>query len=60
VQWEVFLHSAPNPLAPTLAEAVAEALSPADAVRFLAHLRPLVEGGVGERRAARAFLSALK
>jgi hypothetical protein len=27
-QWEVFLHSAPNPLAPTLAEAVARPCRP--------------------------------
>jgi hypothetical protein len=60
MQWAVFVHSAPNPLAPTLAEAESEALSTADAARFLAHLRPLVAGGVDERRAARAFLSALK
>jgi ubiquinone/menaquinone biosynthesis C-methylase UbiE len=59
-QWEVFLHSAPNPLAPTRAEALAEALSPADAARFVAHLRPLVEAGAGERRSARAFLAAVK
>lgn len=59
-QWEVFLHSAPNPLAPTLAEALAEALSPADAARLVAHLRPLVEAGAGERRAAQAFFSAVK
>ena len=58
--WETFLHSAPNPLAPTLAEALAEALTPADAARFVAHLRPLVEAGAGTRRAAVAFLSAVK
>jgi hypothetical protein len=58
--WESFLHTAFNPLAPTLAEVLAEALSPADAARFTAHLRPLVEAGAGIRRSAFAFLSAVK
>jgi ubiquinone/menaquinone biosynthesis C-methylase UbiE len=58
--WATFLHSAANPLVPSLAEALAEALSPADAARFTAHLRPLVEAGAGIRRSAFAFLSAVK
>lgn len=58
--WEEFLHAAPNPRAPTLAEAVATALSPDEADRFLAHLRDQVESGGGVRRLAHAYLSATK
>ncbi len=58
--WETFAHTAPNPLAPTLAEVLAAALSPAAAARFVAHLRPLVEAGAGTRRSAQAFLVAVK
>ena len=58
--WAVFLHAAPNPLAPTLAEAVTEALSPEEAAEFTAYLRPLVEAGQGTRRWAAAYLWAVK
>jgi len=60
VTWESFLKTAPNPLAPTLEEAMSEALSPADQSRFVAHLRPLVEANKGTRTAAVAYLWALK
>lgn len=58
--WEAVLHSSGNPLAPTLAEAIAEALTPEEARVFEAHLRPLVEADAGRRRAAVAYLSATK
>ena len=58
--WEVFLDSSPNPLAPTLREAIEAALSPAEATRLAAVLRPQVERGEGKTRLARAFLTANK
>lgn len=58
--WEAFLHSAPNPLAPTLEEAMGESLTPAEAERFTNHLRPLVEQGQGTYRMAVAYLWAIK
>jgi arsenite methyltransferase len=58
--WDAFLNMAPNPLAPTLAEAVEEALEPAEAERFIAYLRPLYEGRKGTSRQAVAYLRAVK
>jgi arsenite methyltransferase len=58
--WETFARSSPNPLAPTLEEAMAEALSPDEADRFVAHLRPLVERGEGIFAVAVAFLWAVR
>ncbi len=58
--WDGFVQSAPNPLAPTLAEALQAALTPAEAERFTSHLRPLVEQGRGTERAALAYLWAIK
>lgn len=59
-KWETFLRTAPNPKAPTLAEAMDEALTPEEARRFAAHLRPLVERGQATRRSAVAYLWAMK
>ncbi|MDP9370814.1 MAG: class I SAM-dependent methyltransferase [Chloroflexota bacterium] len=59
-RWETFAHSAPNPRAPTLAEAIAETLNPEEADRFVAHLRPLVERGEGLFAVAVAYLWAVK
>ena len=56
--WDTFLHSSPNPLLPTIAEALAQTLSPAEIERFQTHLRPLVETGQGEHRLATANLWA--
>lgn len=58
--WATFARSAPNPLAPTLEEALARCLTPAEAERFVGHLRPLVEAGQGTRRAAVAYLWGVK
>jgi len=60
ITWEAFLHRAPNPLAPTLGEAVSQALTPTEGERFLAHLRPLVEKRRGTRRMAVAYLWGVK
>ena len=58
--WSAFLHTAGNPKIPTLAEAMQEALTPAEVERFTAHLRPLVESKQGIRRNAVAYLWAVK
>jgi arsenite methyltransferase len=58
--WDTFVHSSPNPLLPTIAETLAQTLSPAEIERFQAHLRPLVETGQGEHRLATANLWATK
>jgi hypothetical protein len=58
--WNARWLSAPNPLAPSFAEAVAQALTDDEARRFLAHLRPLMERGEGQRRSAMAYLRAVK
>jgi SAM-dependent methyltransferase len=54
--WEAFTHSAMNPNAPTLAEAMRRALRDDEQQRLERHLRPLVEGGIGVHRVALAFL----
>lgn len=59
ISWETMLHSAFNPLAPTLSEAMGEALTPHEAERFASHLRPLVEAGQGEVRRASTYLWAV-
>jgi ubiquinone/menaquinone biosynthesis C-methylase UbiE len=59
-RWETFARTAPNPLAPTLEEAMAETLSPDETDRFVAHLRPLVERGQGTFAVAFAYLWAVK
>ena len=58
--WETAPRSAPNTLAPTLGEAMAEALTADEAERFAAHLRPLVESGQRKSRDTVAYLWAVK
>jgi ubiquinone/menaquinone biosynthesis C-methylase UbiE len=58
--WSAFLNTAGNPKIPTLAEAMEQALTPAEVERFTGHLRPLVEAGQGVRRSALAYLWATK
>ncbi len=58
--WEALLHSAFNPLAPTLAEAMAEALSAEESARLCDHLHPLVVEGRGQVRRAAAYLWAAR
>jgi arsenite methyltransferase len=59
-EWETFRNFAPNPLAPTLQEAMDEQLTPQEQERFIAHLRPLVERGEGSYRMASAYVRAVK
>ncbi len=58
--WGTLLKSSGNPLNPTLEEAMAQALSPHEAERFTAYLRPLVETVQGYERQAVAYLWAVK
>ena len=60
LNWSAYLHMAGNPKIPTLAEALDQALAPAEAETFTNHLRPLVEAGAGTRRWAVAYLWAVK
>jgi arsenite methyltransferase len=57
--WDVFVDSSPNPLAPTFREAMAAALTPDETERLTAVLRPQVEQGRGLTRAATAHMTAL-
>jgi arsenite methyltransferase len=60
VSWDTFLRIAPNPLAPSLAETIDQALTPEEAARFIAHMRPLFESKEGTARSAVAYLRAEK
>jgi arsenite methyltransferase len=56
--WDRFLRQSGNPNLPPLGEMLRRALNPAEFAAFTAHLRPLVEAGVGETRKAVAYLTA--
>ena len=58
--WDGFLHSSPNPLAPTFSEAVSRVLSEDEATQLLDYIRPQVERGGNYTRSATAFLAAVK
>jgi ubiquinone/menaquinone biosynthesis C-methylase UbiE len=58
--WDTFLRIAPNPLAPTLGEAIDHALTPEEAERFVAYMRPLFESKQGTARSAVVYLRAEK
>jgi arsenite methyltransferase len=54
--WDSFYASSPNPLSPTVAEVIENALSIEERRRFTAHLQPLVESGIQVERVAVAHL----
>ncbi len=58
--WTILATTAPNPQVPSLVEVVEAALNSEEAECFLAHLKPLVEGGRRKRREAKAYLWAVK
>jgi hypothetical protein len=60
VTWDAFRNHAPNPLSPTLQEAMDDALTREEQERFVVHVRPLVERGEGSYRMASAYIRALK
>jgi arsenite methyltransferase len=58
-EWDSFVHSSPNPLAPTLEEAMRQALTPSEIDRYVRHFKPLVESGTGTLRRAAVYLTAV-
>lgn len=58
--WHAMLNAAPNPLVPTLGEAMRQTLTAEEMHHLTAHLRPLVEQGRGRRRTATAYLWAVR
>lgn len=56
--WATVLNTAANPLVPTLAEAMNQALTPEEADRLTAHIKPQIEQGRAKQRLALAYLSA--
>lgn len=59
-RWESFLKSSPNPLVPTIEEAMQQALSADEIERFTEYLRPLVEKNQRVERSSVAYLWAVK
>jgi hypothetical protein len=59
-EWHGFLNSSGNPNIPTVGEAMHQALTDRERERLVAHLRPLVENGLGVWRMATAYLLATK
>ncbi|HTN25358.1 MAG TPA: methyltransferase domain-containing protein [Solirubrobacteraceae bacterium] len=57
---DILLDTAPNPLAPTVRESVAAALTAAEQEHFLAHLARAIAAGDPIRRSALAYLAATK
>jgi hypothetical protein len=57
---DAFLDRAPNPLVPTLREAMVEALSRQEQEHVVSYLQPLVENGRGVWRMATAFLAGMR
>jgi arsenite methyltransferase len=60
ISWDAFLGFSPNPLCPTVNEAMTRALTHDEQRRFQAHMRPLVQNGEGRNRGATVYLSATK
>jgi arsenite methyltransferase len=56
--WAAVLNVAANPLVPTLAEAMRQALTAEETDRLSAYLKPQIEQGHGKQRIAIAYLSA--
>ncbi len=56
--WATFANTAGNPNLPTLAEAMAQALTEDERVRLTGFLRPLIESGLATRRMAHAYVVA--
>jgi hypothetical protein len=60
IDWAHLLTTVPNPNAQTPGEVMQGALTAEESDRFERHLKPLVDGGDGIRRAAFAYLRAVK
>jgi ubiquinone/menaquinone biosynthesis C-methylase UbiE len=57
---DALLGTSPNPLAPTVAEVLADALGTAEREAFIAHLARAIASGDAIRRSAVAYLTAVK
>lgn len=62
VPWSELMKIRPNPHAPTFGEAIKQCLSPAEAARLQAHLRPLIDDPSvsGRFRNAAAYVTAVR
>jgi arsenite methyltransferase len=60
IDWNALINGAQPPPGTTLSQAIEQSLTAEEADSFIAHLRPLVEAGIGTRRWAAAYLSAVK
>lgn len=60
VPYEALINAAPNPLAPSLSEAMQQVFSADERARFEAYIRPLIESGRMWQRSAVAYLQAKK
>ena len=58
--WDALLNIPPNPRAPSLADAMVDALDEQERKLLVSHLRPLVEGGLGVSRRSHLFLTGVK
>jgi arsenite methyltransferase len=58
--WGALLHSSGNPKIPTMNEAMEQVFTPAERERVTAHLRPLVEKGLGVWQMAHSYLWATR
>jgi hypothetical protein len=58
--WETQVRRRPNPRAPSLEEAMEQALTSQERELFVRHLRPLVESRQGRNKSGVAYLSAIK
>lgn len=56
--WDTVVNASGNPRIPTLAEAMHQALTDQETARLIAELRPQIESGLGDLRAASAYLTA--
>ena len=60
LSWEALVNAAPNPLAPSLAAAMSEALTGDERAALEAHMRAQFEAGAVTQRSASAYLQATK
>ena len=60
VPWDVFMDMPFNPRIPSPRQMIERVLTPEERERYEAHMKPRIEGGIGSRRTASAYLLAVK
>jgi ubiquinone/menaquinone biosynthesis C-methylase UbiE len=60
VPWDAFLDMPFNPRIPSPREMIERVLTPEERERYEAYMKPRIEGGIGSRRTASAYLLAVK